>query len=128
MNTGVTLNQNALTLYTNKSPSSATLTATVHPDNATTKTVTWASSASYVARVDSCGNVTAVAPGTATITATTLDSGKTDTCSVTVKEDTPVSVPVMGVQLDKTVLTLYINKSPDSTKLTATVQPSDATN
>ena len=66
-----------------------TLTATVAPDDATDKTVTWATSDAAVATVAD-GVVTAVGAGTATITATatngTDDTGddKTATCTVTV--------------------------------------------
>ena len=62
-----------------------TITATVKPDNATNKNVTWSSSNTDVATVAN-GVVTAKAPGTATITATTEDGGKTATCMVTVAE------------------------------------------
>lgn len=60
-----------------------TLTATVKPDNATNKTVTWTTSNDKVATVDNNGVVTAVGKGTATITAAA--DGKTATCTVTVK-------------------------------------------
>lgn len=60
------------------------LTATVEPNNATDKTVTWSSNAQSVATVSDTGLVTAVAPGTATITATTNDGSHTATCIVTV--------------------------------------------
>ena len=64
------------------------LTATVFPTNATNKTVNWASSAPTVATVDGNGLVTAVAPGVATITATTTDgSNLSASCVVTVIED-----------------------------------------
>lgn len=72
-----------------------TLTATVKPDNATNKTVTWTTSNDKVATVDNNGVVTAVGKGTATITAAA--DGKTATCTVTVKvpahKHTPVAVP-----------------------------------
>lgn len=60
-----------------------TLTATVAPDNATDKTVTWTSSNESVATVAD-GVVTGVAAGTATITVTTADGGFTADCTVTV--------------------------------------------
>lgn len=61
-----------------------TLEATVTPANATVKTVTWSSSDSTVASVDSTGKVTGEAAGSATITVTTVDGNKTDSCTVTV--------------------------------------------
>ena len=64
--------------------SSLPLTATVTPANATDKSVAWTSSAEGVATVDEDGVVSAVAEGSATITATTTDGGFTDTCAVTV--------------------------------------------
>lgn len=63
-----------------------TLTATVIPSTATNKAVTWSSSAEGVATVEN-GVVTGVSAGSATITVTTVDGGKTDTCAVTVTEE-----------------------------------------
>jgi len=78
--TNVTLNQSSLSLTVG---GSATLTAAVMPDNATNKNVTWSSSNANVAGVNN-GVVTAVEPGTAAITVTTADGGRTATCAVTV--------------------------------------------
>ena len=73
---------------------SETLTATVAPENATIKALTWASSDEDVATVAPDGTVTAVKVGTATITATAADgSGKSATCKVTVTGDTTPSQP-----------------------------------
>ena len=63
------------------------LTATVVPENATDANVDWSSSDLSVATVDGSGLVTAVAEGTATITAKAGD--KTATCKVTVKAAAP---------------------------------------
>ena len=63
-----------------------TLTATVAPDGATDKSVTWSSDKTEIATVDQEGKVHAVAEGTATITVTTTDGSKTATCVVTVSE------------------------------------------
>ena len=80
--TSVTLDQTSLTLDVGGSD---TLTATVEPDNATNKAVTWSTSDKNVATVDQNGNVKAVGAGKATITATTADgSGVSATCTVTV--------------------------------------------
>ena len=73
---------------------SETLTATVAPENATIKALTWASSDEDVATVAPDGTVTAVKVGTATITATAADgSGKSATCKVTVTGGTTPSQP-----------------------------------
>ena len=73
---------------------SETLTATVAPENATIKALTWASSDEDVATVAPDGTVTAVKVGTATITATATDgSGKSATCKVTVTDGTTPSQP-----------------------------------
>ncbi len=61
------------------------LTATVSPSNATAKDIHWASSDESIAKVDGDGIVTAVAPGTATITAYG-SSGVSASCTVTVKQ------------------------------------------
>jgi hypothetical protein len=62
---------------------SAKITATVSPGNATNKNVTWSSSDKTKVTVDANGNVTAVAEGEATITATS-NNGKKATTTVTV--------------------------------------------
>ena len=115
--TGVSLNKTSLSLVEGGSES---LTATVSPDNATNKAVSWKSSDTGVATVDGSGKVTAVKAGSTTITVTTTDGGKTATCSVTVTSKT---VSVTGVKLDNGKLEL---KAGVTAQLTATVEPSDA--
>jgi uncharacterized protein YjdB len=115
--TGVTLNKTSLTLAI---PSGETLIATVLPSNATDKSVSWSSSNPNIAPVSSVGHVTGVAEGSAVITVTTHDGGKTATCAVQVEV-----VRVTGVTLDKASLVLAV---ADSETLVATVQPSNATN
>ena len=78
--TSVTLDKANLTLLVGKT---ATFTATVLPESATDKTVTWTSSDPTVVEANK-GWIAALRPGTATITATTKDGGKTATCNVTV--------------------------------------------
>jgi len=119
--TGVTLNKTALTLSIG---GTETLTAAVTPSNATDKAVNWTSSDNSVATV-SGGTVTALAAGTASITVTTADGGKTATCSVTVQAAEPIVVDVTGVTLNKTEFTLTVG---DTEVLSATLTPSDATN
>ena len=80
--TGVKLNKSSKSLTIGDN---FTLTATVKPDNATDKSVTWSSSDTSVATVDENGVVTAVSEGTATITAT-ASNGVEASCTVTVKQ------------------------------------------
>ena len=79
--TGVSLNESGITLDVG---GSKTLAATVTPENATNKKVRWTSDNETVATVSEDGVVTAVAGGTAVITATTHDGLFTATCTVTV--------------------------------------------
>ena len=88
--TGVTLAPTTLALTVGGE--AKTLTATVSPDNATNKAVTWTSDKPAVATVAD-GKVTPVGAGTATITVTTVDGGKTATCVVTVKASTTPNDP-----------------------------------
>ena len=115
--TGVTLDKAELTL---EKGSTGTLKATVAPQNATNNTVTWSSSNPEFATVAN-GTVTAVSAGTATITVTTADGNHKATCTVTV---IPKTVQVSGIQVQGSA-SVYVG---GSTKLTATVTPTNATN
>ena len=83
--TGVTLDQAELSLYTGESK---TLNATVQPDSATNKNVTWSSDNEAVATVDNSGKVTAVTAGEANITVKTEDGNHSADCKVTVTQST----------------------------------------
>ena len=117
--TEVTLDRIELTLTEGET---GTLTATVRPDNADNRKVTWSSDKTEIATVDGAGKVTAVKPGEAVVTVTTEDGGKTASCKVTVKAKT---VPVTGVDVKPWSVTIGAN---GTTKLTCTVAPSNATN
>ena len=114
----VSLSKTSITI---KEGSSESLSATVSPSDAQNKAVSWSSSNSSVATVDNSGRVTGVKAGSATITVTTSDGGKTATCSVTVEANI---IAVTGVTLDKA--TAQIPLGGDVT-LAATVAPADAT-
>lgn len=79
--TEIKLNETELNLLTGESEA---LVATVSPDNATDKSIMWASSDENVVTVDTDGTVTAVGKGTATITVTTDDGGFSASCVVSV--------------------------------------------
>ena len=92
--TGITLDQTTLSL---KEGDQATLTATVAPENATDKTISWKSSDENVATVTD-GVVKALSGGTATITVTANDgSGVSASCAVTV--ESPLEFALAATQL-----------------------------
>ena len=125
--TGVKLNKDTLTVEKGKS---GTLTATVEPNDATNKKVTWKSSDEKIATVDDQGNVTGVGVGKATITVTTEDGNKTATCAVEVTDaDSSTSPsPAPGSPAD----TVIFGESPivwdvsQSNPWTLTVSPGPA--
>lgn len=69
------------------------LIATVYPSNATNRRVIWSSSNPSVVAVDETGYLSAVSPGSATVTVTSLDGGFTASCFVSVNQ------PVVQVSL-----------------------------
>lgn len=93
--TGITLDKSELALTEGET---GTLTATVTPENATDKTVTWSSSDESVATVAD-GTVTAVAAGTATITAKAGDVEAACTVTVTEKQE---EIPAAGYTVSAT--------------------------
>lgn len=121
--TGVSISPDSKTL--NKGET-VQLTATVLPTDATDKTVIWSSSNNDIASVDNNGEVTAVGPGTATITATANDgSGKAASCRITVNEPytPPAIVHITGISLDRETATI---QKGSILQLSATVTPSNA--
>ena len=112
---GVTLDKTSTTLAVGDTE---TLIATVLPENATDKSVTWSSNNESVATVVN-GTITAVGVGNATITVTTNDGGLTATCVVTVN-----SVHITSITLNKTSTTLAVG---DTETLIATISPENAT-
>ena len=111
---GLTLNPAEMTLDEGESK---TITATITPSNATDQEVSWESSDPFVATVDG-GQVTGVKAGTAVITATTKDGGRTASCTVT------VIAHAKSVSLNKT--SLRLEKGASET-LQATVLPENTT-
>ena len=115
--TSITLNASSLSLVEGKT---SNLVATVMPDNATNKTVTWSvkEGTDYVMVVD--GVVTALKAGNAVITAKTINN-LTASCSVSV---TAAAVFPTSISLDKTSLNLVVG---GNSTLTATVLPNNTT-
>lgn len=101
------------------------LFASILPSNATNKNITWKSDNPSVVTVDTNGKITAIGEGTATITVTTEDGGKTATANITTKV-----VPVTGVSIIPTSnSTNRIELSQGhSTYLEAVISPNGASN
>ncbi|NBL00388.1 MAG: hypothetical protein EOM50_20775, partial [Erysipelotrichia bacterium] len=95
--TGISLDKTSASLNVGQS---IDLTATIAPANVTDKKVVWQTSNNKVVSVDENGKVSAVAPGSATITASV--NGLKATCVVTVykveKPDVPVIDPTKPVE------------------------------
>ena len=116
---GVMLDQTTVKL----SPGgTTTLVATVTPETAKDKSLTWESSNPEIVTVDANGNITAIKEGSATVTVKTTDGGFTAEAKVTVSKDV---VAVTGVTLNKTSLNLG---PTESSTLTVTIKPSSASN
>ena len=104
--TSVTLNSNSESIEIGET---FQLTETVLPANATNKSVTWSSSNTSVATVVG-GLVTGVAVGSAAITVTTVDGGKTATCAITVTQPVMVDfVPATSLVAGKEYLIVNVN-------------------
>lgn len=114
--TGVTLDKTTTTILVN---GSETLTATVAPEDATDKTIIWTSSDDSVVTVEN-GLIRGIAPGTATITATSSANGELKAvCEVTVEK-----VAVTGITINPATITL---DKLDVETLVAVIAPENAT-
>lgn len=119
--TGISLNQASLSF--NAPNQTAALIATITPSYLTNKKVTWTSSNTSVATVSDVGIVTAIANGTATITATITDgTNLSASCEVTVS----IHVPAIGVILNQS--SLQFDCIGETAYLEAIVLPEDAAN
>ncbi len=113
----VSLNNTQMNLLNGQT---ATLVATILPDDAYNIILAWNSTNPSVAMVSQSGVVTAKSLGTATITATTMDgTNLTASCEVNVVH------PVSSINLSQTTANLYIG---DTFTLTATILPNNANN
>ena len=114
--TDVTLSQDKADLT--KVGETLQLTATVKPSYADNKTITWKSSDEKVATVDKDGKVTAVANGTATITATSADGKHSATAAITVK--------IAPEKLTLTAENKTLTKVGETLQITAKIEPDNA--
>lgn len=96
------------------------LTANINPSNAADKSLTWKTSDESVATVSENGLITALKVGSAVITVSS-SNGITASCTVNIEERI---IEVAEVSLDRSWLELTVG---DNATLSATVNPSDAT-
>ena len=115
--TGITLNKT--TIEISELGEQNQLVATISPEDATEKSVTWSSTNNQICSVSATGIVTATGAGTAIVTATTVDGGLTANCVVKVLQH------VDGLTLNKTATSLKVGESE---KLQPTITPSNADN
>ncbi|WP_162287917.1 Ig-like domain-containing protein [Bifidobacterium criceti] len=113
----VSINGGDVTMQTGETK---TLSATVAPENATNKKVTWSTSNPMVASVDNTGKVTARKAGTVTITATA--GGKSASITVTIEEAPPA--PYESVKIDGGDFSV---KAGETHQLTAKLLAADGT-
>ncbi len=106
--TAVSLDKKELTLFVGET---FNLTATVHPEDAADKTVTWASSDTNVATVDANGCVSALSNGVVTITAKA--GGMTARCKVTVNDHQENDLIVFADEKLKKQLVLRFDRNGD---------------
>lgn len=104
--TDIQINENIESLEVGKS---TILTATITPNNATDKNITWKSDNENIATVSATGEITAKHAGTVEISATT-SNGKTNTVTITIKEEPKAESTVI-----KTSLTSKNNTTDDNT-------------
>ena len=83
------------------------LTVTFNPENASNKNVTWNSDKPGIATVDDKGNVKAVSNGTAIITATAEEGGKTASCTIN------VTLPVTKIEFIPNSMKIRMYTSED---------------
>ena len=123
---GVALSETAVEI---KPGDKLQLTASVLPEGSP-QGMTWSSSNTEVASVDEAGLVTAIAEGTAVVTATSsADSSKSASCTVTVAGDTPPEpakdpvVNVDGVQKQSVAPTVSDTELPEGVTVTPSLSP-----
>ena len=118
--TKVSLDKEAFTVEVD---STQKLNATIEPNNASNKNVTWSVSDNKIASVSNNGVVKGLTVGTTSVTVTSVSNPEAKaSCTVTVKAKT---YDVTGISLNKTTLRLFTGKTE---QLIATVEPTEATN
>lgn len=114
--TSVKLDKTTLVINAGETTS---LKATVNPSDCYNKEVTWETSDETIVSVDSHGSIVALLPGTATVTATSVDGSFKAVCRITVNR------AVTAIEISHTKETIYRSKTLE---ITATLSPFDATN
>ncbi|WFD10527.1 Ig-like domain-containing protein [Tepidibacter hydrothermalis] len=113
----ISLNKEILTL---EEGANEQLSATVEPNNATSKEVTWKIDDPSIATVDTNGLVTGIKAGQTTLTVSSADNTATATCTIDVKE-----ILVDKITLNKETTSI---EEGATEQLSATIEPNNATN
>ncbi len=119
--TGVTLDMTSVTLKVGEKKK---VTATVKPQNAKNKSVSWSSSNPSIATVEN-GVITAIKEGKCTITVETKDGKKRASVAVTVEKGAENEISVTSIALNKEQLSLEVGAT---STLQAIIKPENATN
>ncbi|MRI00429.1 T9SS type A sorting domain-containing protein [Kriegella sp. EG-1] len=117
--TGITVDPTSASIQVDET---TTIQAIIAPTNATNKSVTWTSSDTSIATVNTNGVVRGIATGDATITATTTDGGFSATAQLTISAK-PISVT--GITVDPTSASIQVD---ETTTIQAIIAPTNATN
>jgi uncharacterized protein (TIGR02145 family) len=120
--TGITVAPQSYTLAIG---GEVTLTATIAPEDATNKDMTWETSDATIATVEA-GVVTGIAAGEASITVTSTEGGHEATCAITVNEEGVDVILPETIELSKESIKLQVGGEPFT--LTYTINPDNATN
>lgn len=112
----ITLNEHSITLNKNEQ---FNLSATILPEDADDKSISWESKDTSVASIDEHGTVTAIKEGETQVVVTSIATGIQDQCTVLVRKN------VTNISLEEDQI--FFNVIGEQKQLVAIITPDDAT-